>query len=192
MDARGKERMQSSSMCNSIQWSQNVYIHGKTPENYVEKWIEFYLLGSSDYVWFPAFAISFCIARIILTIRKKKNKNDSKGYCVSVFSSRWTMDNKMSRIQWSRSWDMEVKRPLLAWGESSNCEIYLPECGYASPSSLTFIGSLTIFPAPLELLYVFSHFIFSKTAWNSNFSYPLITKGETEIRYPTQTHPSSK
>ena len=142
MDARWKERMQSSSMCNSIQWSQNVYIHGKTPENYVEKWIEFYLLGSSDYVWFPAFAISFCIARIILTKRKKKKKNDSKGYWVSVFSWRWTMDTKMSRIQWSRSWDMEVKRPLLAWGESSNCEIYLPECGYASPSSLTFIGSL--------------------------------------------------
>ena len=39
---------------------------------WLEKRIEFYLLGSSDYVWFPAFALSFCIASIILTIRKNK------------------------------------------------------------------------------------------------------------------------
>ena len=76
-------------------------------------------------------------------------------------------------------------------GLGGNCEIQLPECGYASPSSLTFIGSL-LYSQHHSDSCMCSLILSSQKQHESNFSYLHIKKGETKIRYPTQTHPTSK
>lgn len=109
-------------MCDSIQWSQNMYISGQRPDRDVEEWTEFIcqsFLIMCDCLPFAIlfgiakqFAILFGICHFVLVI--SRNRTMPRDISSFLEQSGRTVDAMMGRVQCSRS----AKQPLMAWEKS--------------------------------------------------------------------------